>query len=62
MNLSIMLFPFQNEVKEGTGAPDAIMKSFQDFGIRALEPMNICLQAAPQTWDRFHRAARDAGV
>ena len=62
MKLSVMLFPFHTDLKEGTYTPAQLIERFYSVGIRAIEPMLSNIKDAPDIWEELWAAARDLGM
>lgn len=62
MNLSVMLFPFHSRLSDGTLSATHVIEEFQAQGVKAIEPMMSWVEAEPEKWSEFDRAARDAGM
>lgn len=62
MKLSVMLFPFHRLLSDGSLDPAGFVKTLQDEGVTAIEPMTNWIRSDPQNWARFDAAARAAGM
>ena len=62
MKLSIMLFPFHGDLKEGKYTATEMLEKFYSVGIRGLEPMLSGIDALPEVWEETHKAAASLGM
>ena len=62
MKLSVMLFPFHNDLKEGTHSATELVEKLYSVGARALEPMLRNIDDAPEIWEELRAAAADFGM
>ncbi|NLF17946.1 MAG: sugar phosphate isomerase/epimerase [Lentisphaerae bacterium] len=62
MKLSVMLFPFHKLLSDGALDPAAFVKTLQDEGVTAIEPMTNWIRSDPRNWERFDAAVRAAGM
>ncbi len=62
MKLSIMLFPFDRPLADGRYRPEQLVEALLREGVSGVEPMQRGVERAPETWERFFAAAREAGL
>jgi len=62
MKLSAMLFPFHNDLKEGSLSALDLVERLYAVGVRGLEPMLRYTQDDPRIWDELQTAAADFGM
>jgi len=59
MKLSVMLFPFHNDLKDGSLSALNLVERLYALGVRALEPMLRNTEDEPAIWDQLQAAAAD---
>lgn len=62
MKLSVMLFPFQGLMANGSLAPATLVDEIVGAGIGAIEPMLSNLEASPEPWQEFLKLSKQAGL
>lgn len=62
MKLSVMLFPFQSVISNGSLKPGELVDAIVGAGIGAIEPMMSNFDAAAEPWQEFMKLANEAGL
>lgn len=62
MNLAMMLFPFHQDLADGTCSPRKLAGDLGQVGIAGLEPMLDWMTANARCWGELRRAAKDLAM